>query len=52
MNVSQEVMQMKNFTLEELSDFSAIKSTKDKISETNPNLEKSMTVCQSIDKSS
>lgn len=44
-------MQMKNFLLKELSDFSAIESTKDKISEANPNLEKSMIICQGIDKS-
>lgn len=49
--VSEEVMQMKNFPLKELSDFSAIESTKDKISEANPNLEKSMIICQGIDKS-
>lgn len=48
--VSEEVMQMQNCTLKELSDFSTIESTKDKISEADPNLERSMTICQSIEK--
>lgn len=44
--ISEEVMQMKNFMSKELSDFSAIESPKDKISEADPNLERSMSFCQ------
>lgn len=48
--ISEKVIQMKIFTFKELSDFfSAIESTKDKILEADPNLERSMRICQGIE---
>lgn len=44
--ISEEVMQMKNFMSKELLDFSTTESPKDKISESDPNLERSMSFCQ------
>lgn len=47
--VSEEVMQMENFSLKELSNFSAFENTKDNVAEADPNLEGSLTVCQGIE---
>lgn len=40
----------KMFTLKEISEIFHIKSTKDKLLEANPNLEKSVTIHQGIEK--